>query len=155
MASITPIRSKLAKVVAMLSSDNIGVRRNAWRALENLLDGAGCSFVDVAKLIEPDDANKNSEQIDGKYSETELQEIYQAAYLEGQQSVQPAQPHQIDWPKIADAFVKYIDDLNDREREFVVSVIARIRVNYPLSEKQEKWAKDIFVKLGRRYGFTL
>jgi hypothetical protein len=158
MNSLAPIRSKLAKVVAMLSSDNDGDRRNAWRALTHMLVDADGTFVDLAMLIDPNFGKKNwieATICDEKYSEAEVQQVYRAAFAEGQQSVEPQAPHQINWYKIADVFMKYIDDLNDRERDFVESIAFRIRVNYPLTEKQEKWAKDIYVKLGRRHGFTI
>ena len=151
MGSLAPIREKLAKVVAMLSSDNDGDRRNAWRALNNILSGAGCTFVDLAALIE----NGKTEEAEGKYSEAEALQMYQSGFVDGQKSVEPQAPHQIDWPRIADAVAQHTDDLNSKEREFVTDVTRRIRVGRELTEKQANWLKDIYLKLGRRYGYTV
>jgi hypothetical protein len=151
MASITSIRSKLAKVVAMLSSDNDGDRRNAWRALDALLKGAGCTFVDLAAVIDPEKSRGA-----GAPSAAELNEFYQAAFADGQKSVQgqQTQPYEIDWRQIAEAVAPHVDELNARDQEFVKGVIIRIRLGREPTEKQAKWFKDIYLKLGRVHGFA-
>lgn len=151
MSSIAPIRSKLAKVVAMLSSDNEGDRRNAWRALNNILIGAGCTFVDLAALIK----GGNVEEAEGKYSEAEALQMYQSGFVDGQKSVQQREPPQIEWLRIADMIAQHVDDLTNKEREFVIDVTRRIRVGREPTEKQANWLKDIYLKLGRRYGYTI
>jgi hypothetical protein len=151
MTSLTPMRSKLAKVVAMLASDKRGDRRNAWLALNSLLTGAGCTFVDLAALIEHGD---------GDYSEADLQQltkqIYDTAFAEGQQfAQQQAIGNAADWPKIVAFAIQYVAELGDRDRELVKSVQLRVAIGGEPSPKQAKWMKDIYVRLGRRHGITV
>src|SRR5262245_6936796 len=110
----------------MLSSDNEGDRLTAVNALNRILTDNGLAIHDLTALIEHDDS---------EYSEADVKQIYAAAFADGQKSVEQPQGHpdQIDWRKIADAIVIYIDDLSGREREFIKSVVPRIRVDRPLT----------------------
>jgi hypothetical protein len=156
MSSIVALRGKLAKLVAMLSSDELGERRSAYLRLIEQLSSVGATFVDLAMLIDPNFGNKKPAEIsEGKYSSADVIASYQAGYIDGQNSVQLQQPHQIDWHKIADAIEKHIDELSNRDREFVRNVIPYIRIDNELSPKRAKWLKDIYVKLGRRHGFSI
>src|SRR5262245_2420201 len=96
MTSITPIRSKLAKAVAMLTSDQDEERRAAFRALIRMLIAADRGvFLDLARLIDPSFGTKKGvvkEIGEKKYSEADLQQltkqIYDAGFAEGQQFAQ-------------------------------------------------------------------
>ena len=134
----------------MLSSNDDNDRLAGARGLIRLLEGNGCTIHDLMALVEHGKIEDG-----GAYSEAELLQIYQSGFVDGQKSVQHQQvEYRIDWPQIANAIAPYIEDLNDKEREFVTDVTRRIRIGREPTEKQANWLKDIYLKLGRRYGFN-
>jgi hypothetical protein len=150
------LRKKLAGIVAMLSSSNPGDRKNAARLLVKTLQRTGSTFVDLAWFIDPDNDQQKDRQI---YSEADLQriskQIYDAAFAEGQQfAQQQAIGSAADWQKMAEFVARYINELGTKDRDFADGVIGRIRAGVDPSPKQQPWLKDLFVRLGRRHGFT-
>ncbi|MGO8918023.1 MAG: hypothetical protein ACLQJR_19135 [Stellaceae bacterium] len=71
------IKKKIAQLLRMLSSAG-GERRNAWAALERLMQSEGIGWSDIGNMIEP-----GAECNDGKFSEAELQQFGQAMRAEG------------------------------------------------------------------------
>jgi hypothetical protein len=77
VADFGPNKKKIAQLLRMLNSTG-GERRNAFAALERLLQSAGISWSDLGNWIE-----HGAECNDGKFTEAELQEFGQAMRAEG------------------------------------------------------------------------
>jgi hypothetical protein len=156
----TSLRKKLAGIVAMLASDNFGDRKNAARVLFRTLERTGCSFVDLAWFIDPENDQQKGQQKGSQiYTEADLKriskQIYERAFAEGQQfAQQQAIGTAVDWLKMAEFVARYVNELGMKDREFADGVIGRIRAGVDPSPKQQPWLKDIYVRLGRRHGFA-
>jgi hypothetical protein len=74
VADLDPNKKRIAQLLRMLSS-NGGERRNAWTALERLMQSEGVGWSDIGNWIEQCD--------DGKFTESEMVEFAQAARAEG------------------------------------------------------------------------
>lgn len=72
-----PNKKRIAQLFRLLGSTG-GERRNAFAALERIMQGEGISWSDIGNTIERDD-----ERNDGKYTEAEMLEFAQAARGEG------------------------------------------------------------------------
>lgn len=70
MAQTTP-QQRVAQLVRLLGTPERGERANAWRVLEPAMKVAGLSWNDIGNAI------------DGKYTETDLQQYAQVAREEG------------------------------------------------------------------------
>jgi hypothetical protein len=75
MVDLGPERKRIAQLFRMLGSTG-GERRNAFAALERVMQGAGVGWTDIGDAIE-------SKRDEDKYSEHEMQEYAQAARAEG------------------------------------------------------------------------
>src|SRR6516165_1454940 len=138
MASITPLRDKLAKVLAMLSANRDQEQLAAVRAINRVVNEGGCSIHDLVQLVQYSDGKKV-----GQYSEADLQriskQIYDVGFAEGQQfAQQQAIGIAVDWPKIVAFVIQYIVELSDKARELAKSVQLRVNIGRDPSEKQAK-----------------
>ena len=80
MADLGSNRKRIAQLMRMLGSSG-GERRNAFAALERLMQSEGITWSDLGNAIEHSiDGNADCE---GKYTETEMQEFAQASRAEG------------------------------------------------------------------------
>ena len=116
------------------------------------LKSAGADLHALAAHVEKSDGNGGA-----KLSKDEMQKIYDAGYNAGVEAVESKQKFDGDGfrdalklPSANDMAIycqKHSARLSEREREFIDSVAAR-SVWRKLSEKQEKWLRSIFHKLG-------
>jgi hypothetical protein len=145
---LTPIANKLAACIRMLSSDKDGDVVNAARGLIRMLKGAGTDIHVLAERVE----NANS----GKLSEVEMRKLYDTGYRDGMRAVENKQHgsgdfHNVDgtpaWNEIALFCQQNNDRLRENERQFVNDMAARSVWREP-TEKQAKWLKSIFYRLG-------
>jgi hypothetical protein len=77
MPDLGPNKKRIAQLFRMLGSSG-GERRNAFAALERVMQSEGINWTDIGDVI----AN-GGEPDNGKYTETEMQEFAQAARAEG------------------------------------------------------------------------
>ena len=73
---VDPNRKRIADLIRMLGSDNVGERRNAWTLLEHSMQTKGVSWTDIGDTFEGGGG-------DGKYTEAEMQELALASRAEG------------------------------------------------------------------------
>src|SRR6476620_8671701 len=73
MADLGPNKKRIAQLLRMLGSSG-GERRNAFAALERVMQNEEVSWSDIGNAIERDDS---------KYTEAEMQEFAQAARTDG------------------------------------------------------------------------
>jgi hypothetical protein len=142
-----PIAGKLKPLIRLLSSDQDGEVLNAARALNRLLKANGSDIHAIADGIG---------QANGKLTEAEMRKLYDAGFEAGVRAVEDKQHgdedfHNTDgtpsWHAIAVWCQRQDDRLRDNEREFINSVAARTVYREP-TEKQAKWLKSIFHRLG-------
>jgi hypothetical protein len=147
--AITPATAnKLAAIIRMMSSDKDGDVLNAGRALNRALKSVGCDIHDLAEVVE----HMNG----GALSEVEMKKIYNAGVEAGMRAVENRQHsggdfHNVDgtpaWNEIALFCQQNNDRLRESERQFVNDMAARSVWREP-TEKQAKWLRSIFYRLG-------
>jgi hypothetical protein len=139
MGSIAPIAKRLGKLIRMLSSSNTAEVAATAGALMRTLREAGLDVHDLAAAVESADAKM--------FSEAQAHEIYQRAFDDGKRSVQKPTYSPPTWREIAEDCLDAIDQLRERDADFVRSVLLRIRIGEEPSEKQAKWLKDIYRRI--------
>jgi hypothetical protein len=77
VADLGPNKKRIAQLFRMLGSSG-GERRNAFAALERVMQSEGISWSDIGNAIE-----HGGEHDEGKYTESEMQEYGQVARAEG------------------------------------------------------------------------
>jgi hypothetical protein len=145
--AITPATaSRLAAIIRMMSSDKDGDVLNAGRALDRTLKSVGCDIHDLAEVVE----HANG----GKLSEAEMKKLYSAGYEAGMRAVENRSTgdfHNVDgtpnWHEIARFCQQNDNRLRENERQFVGDMAARSVWREP-TEKQAKWLRSIFFRLG-------
>jgi hypothetical protein len=80
VADLGPNKKRIAQLFRMLGSSG-GERRNAFAALERSMQSEGVSWTDIGDAIERDATPKPPDP--NKYTESELQEVAQAAREQG------------------------------------------------------------------------
>jgi hypothetical protein len=121
MSALTPIANKLAKCIRMLSSDKTGDVIAAAQGLCRMLESVGADIHALAAIVEHG----------GELNEAEMKKLYNAGHEAGyHKGVRAAE-----------------NKLQSRESEFV-DHMASLTVWREPSEKQGKWLKSIFYKLG-------
>jgi hypothetical protein len=146
---LAPIANKLAACIRMLSSDKDGDVVNAARGLVRMLKGAGADIHVLAERVE----NANGD----KLNEAEMRKLYEAGYEAGMRAVEDKSStggfHNVDgtpaWNEIALFCQRNNDRLRENERQFVNDMAARSVWREP-TEKQAKWLRSIFYRLGGR-----
>jgi hypothetical protein len=154
-----PVRSRLAKFLRLLSSDRDGEVLAAARALVGVLRSAGADVHALAEQIEQ--PNGHGER-GGKISDEDMQRLYNAGYEAGLQAAEDKFHAEEEdgfasvngmpsWHVIARCCQRHqlYPRLRENEREFVDKMAGQTVWREP-SEKQQKWLKSIFFKLGGR-----
>jgi hypothetical protein len=78
MPDLGPNKKKIAQLFRMLGTSNVHERKTAWGTLVCEMQKAGVNWSDIGNVIE-----NGGECDEGKYTESELQEVHQAARAEG------------------------------------------------------------------------
>jgi hypothetical protein len=143
-SALAPIADKLGKLIRMLTCERDGEALGAARAIGRTLDAAGLDIHALAAGI-------------GKtFSEQEAIEIYQRGVDDGRREAENARHasvdfHNIDgtpdWHEMATWCAEHGARLQSRERDFVDQMASQTVWRDP-TEKQGKWLKSIFYRLG-------
>jgi hypothetical protein len=154
VADLTPkIAERLAKCVRMLHNDNLHQRRAAFAALERALQSYGADFRDLGNWIE--------QPGNGKFSEAEMQEIFDAARKEGVEAGIKlglaratnggGNNHSTSTLPTAAVMTAYCyerrDRLNDWERNFIDDMHVGGKARW-LTPKRKSKLQDIYQLLG-------
>lgn len=129
--SIQNASPKLKLLIPRLASDNDGEIVSTVYAIKRLLSKNDCDFHDLAKSI----------GVASKYRSGGQKHTSKHNYND----VRGGGP---DWSMVAAFCVSNIDRLGERESDFVVSVSDSIEDWGSPTEKQAKWLRDIFLRLG-------
>jgi hypothetical protein len=150
MTDLAPISNRLAALLRMLSSDKPHEVTAAANALIRTLKSAGSDIHEFADRVEKLNG--------GALTEAEMRKLYDAGYAEGLR-VAENKHHGSgdfvnvdglpDWEEIARFCQIQKHRLPHREQEFVDSVASQVVWRSP-SDKQVKWLRSIFYKLGGR-----
>jgi len=144
---LAPIVGKLAACIRMLSSDKDGDVITAARGLVRMLKGADTDIHAFAERI----AKPN-----GGLTDAEMRKLYDAGYEAGVRAVENKQHgsgdfHNVDglpsWNEIALFCQQNNDRLRPTERQFIDDIASRTVWREP-TEKQAKWLRSIFYRLG-------
>jgi hypothetical protein len=146
---LVPIADKLKRYVRLLSSDVDGEVIAAARALNRTLKNHDSDIRALAESIcAPNDK---------KFSEDEANEIYFRGVEDDRRQAQKERKFQdvtehddLSWHDIACECARHLDRLrNNTEREFIQDMVRRTAHDALLSEKQQKWLRDCFVRVCR------
>ena len=144
---LAPIVGKLAACIRMLSSDKDGDVITAARGLVRMLERAGTDIHAFAERI----AKPN-----GGLTDAEMRKLYDAGYEAGVRAVENKQHgsgdfHNVDglpsWNEIALFCQQNNDRLRPTECQFIDDIASRTVWREP-TEKQAKWLRSIFYRLG-------
>jgi hypothetical protein len=150
VADLGPNKELIAKCFRMLGSSG-GERRNAWTALEHIMQSAGISWTDIGNVIDED-----------KYTESEMQEFAQAARAEGVetgikigsarvQARQQSNGHIMlpEPSEMADYCHQRPNQLkDDAQRKFINEMYAKTRRGMNLKRGTLGYLASIYIKLG-------
>jgi hypothetical protein len=147
-AGRTTPEQKLGTFIRLLASEQDGEALAAARAIVRVLKSTGADIHTLAERIE----NVNG----GKLTDAEMQKIFNAGFQAGAHAGENKQHgtgdfHNVDgtpaWNEIA-LFCQQNDSrLRENERQFVNDMAGRSVWREP-TEKQAKWLKSIFYRLG-------
>jgi hypothetical protein len=147
---LAPIANKLAAAVRMLSSDRDGDVIAAARAMLRMLKGAGADIHVLAERLEKPNG--------GGPTDAQMKRLYDAGYRAGLREAENGRhgseafynvdgtPH---WHEIARHCQQRNNRLRENERTFVNDMAAKTVWREP-TEKQAKWLRSIFFRLGGR-----
>jgi hypothetical protein len=147
---LAPIATKLAIFVRLLPSDKDGEIIAAAHAIKRTLGAAGTDMHALAERIEESNGNG--------LSEAEMKKLYDAGYSDGQRDAEnkrfgPADFHNIDgtpdWHQMALYCQQRSNLLRGQESTFINDMASRTVWREP-TEKQAKWLRSIFHRLGGR-----
>jgi hypothetical protein len=155
VADLGPNKKRIAQLFRMLGS-NGGERRNAFAALERMMRSGGITWTDIGDVIE-------FERDEDKYSESEMQEVAQAARAEGVEAgIKIGQARASNGggnghfrlPE-ARTMAEYCHDRpnrlkDDKQRDFVSNVFVITRRSARLSLKQLGYLASIYIQIGGR-----
>jgi hypothetical protein len=139
----------LGRFIRLLASDKPGEIVAAAGALVRALARAGADVHELADHIE---------QTNGKLSETDMRTLFDAGYQQGMRDAEtrfhgPEDFRSVDgspnWEAMACYCRERRERLSDREEEFVDQMASRAVWRTP-TERQGKWLKSIYLKLGGR-----
>jgi hypothetical protein len=148
--ALGPIAGKLAACLRMLSSNKDGDIVAAAHGLMRMLKGAGTDIHALADRIEKPNG--------GSLTEAEMKKLYNAGYAAGMRAVENKQHGTGDFHNVGglpawDEIARFCQENNHRlrasEREFVNDMASRTVWREP-TEKQAKWLRSIFYRLGGR-----
>jgi hypothetical protein len=141
------IVKKLAASLRMLSSDRDGDLVAAGRAIMRLLKSSGADIHALAARVES-----------GGLTDAEMRKLYDAGFSAGARDAENRQHgsddfHNVDgtphWHEIARFCQQHNDRLSEKEGNFINDMTSRTVWREP-SEKQAKWLRSIFYRLGGR-----
>jgi hypothetical protein len=141
---------RLGTLVRLLASPSDGEALAAARAIVRTLKATGLDIHALAERVE----NANG----GKLSDAEMRKLYDAGYEAGMRAVENRQHgtgdfHNVDgtpaWIEIALFCQQNSDRMRENERQFVNDMASRSVWREP-TEKQAKWLRSIFFRLGGR-----
>ena len=148
---LAPIADKLKRCVRLLSSDVDGEVIAAARALNRTLKKSNLDIHALADSICVPNGKK--------FSEDEAQEIYLKGVEEGRRQAENRQDlklhdvsehDQPSWHDMARECARHLDRLrNDTERKFIQDMVRRTACAIRLSEKQQNWLRDCFIRVQR------
>jgi hypothetical protein len=138
---LEPIAGRLGKLIRLLSSDKDGEVLAAVAAIRRTLDA---EKLDLHALADGIDGS-------GKGSQADYAIAWNAGYSAGKEAAEREAPHrdQPSWHDIACECREHADELGAREQQFVHDMCRRTVRGGALTEKQAKWLRDIYVKVGR------
>ena len=138
-SNLAPITGKLCKMIRMLASDCDGDVIAAARAIKRTLRSEGLDIHQLAKGIEEPNGGTLTEAVSPEPGPAEERHHGAAdfANIDGTPS----------WHEIALWCQQRNERLREKEREFVSDMASRTVWRDP-TEKQGKWLKSIFYRLG-------
>ena len=148
---------KIAGLVRMLASDKSGEILAAVSAIKRVLESQGRDFNDLGNDIETLTGALNKAEIEQIYT-TGHQDGYAKALddvgsnhvfnLNGFHAVNGSASG-LTWQEMAQFIGSKASYLHrDREREFAESIAEQARWKSTISPAQDKWLRDLYVKLG-------
>jgi hypothetical protein len=146
--ALAPIVNKLAACIRMLSSDKDGDVINAAHGIVRILKGAGIDIHALADRVEKPNG--------GALTDAEMNKLYSAGYQDGMRATENRQRgngdfHNVDstpsWHEIARYCQQNNNRLRPNEQTFINDMAARSVWREP-TEKQAKWLRSIFFRLG-------
>jgi hypothetical protein len=145
-AGRTTPEQKLGTFIRLLASSSDGEALAAARAIVRTLKSIGGDIHTLAERVES--ANG------GKLTDAEMRKLYDAGFQAGMRAVEgrsTGEFHNVDgtpaWNEIALFCQQNNNRLRDNERTFVNDVASRSVWREP-TEKQAKWLRSIFYRLG-------
>jgi hypothetical protein len=145
-AGRTTPEQKLGTFIRLLASEQDGEALAAARAIVRTLKSSGGDIHTLAERVE----NANG----GKLTDAEMQKIFDAGFQAGVHEVESRSTgefHNVDgtpaWNEIALFCQQNNSRLRENERRFVNDMAGRSIWREP-TEKQAKWLKSIFYRLG-------
>ena len=144
MSFTEPVAEKVGKLLRLLSSPIDGEVLGAARALLRTLTSNGLDMHTLAERVERNGFNKD-----------EAQRLYQAGFQDGlaQGEYRAATFRNMDgtptWHEMAVWCAQQADRLREQERKFVNDMAGRTVWCEP-TEKQAKWLKSIYYRLGAK-----
>ena len=145
-AGRTTPEQKLGTFIRLLASEQDGEALAAARAIVRVLKSTGADIHTLAERVE----NVNG----GKLTDTEMRKLYDAGFQAGMRAVEnrsTGEFHNVDgtpaWNEIALFCQQNNSRLRENERQFVNDMAGRSVWREP-TEKQAKWLKSIFYRLG-------
>jgi hypothetical protein len=148
--ALAPIAAKLATFVRVLSSDKEGEIVAAAHAIKRTLKAAGTDIHTLAERIE----KPNGENL----TEAEMKKLYDAGYSAGQRDAEnkrfsSTDFHNLDgtpnWHQMALYCQQHSNLLRCQEPTFINDIASRTVWGEP-TEKQAKWLRSIFHRIGGR-----
>jgi hypothetical protein len=142
------ITSRLGILIRLLGSDKNGETIAAVRAIKRTLETAGTDFHSLAERVEKPNGRG--------LTEAEMKKLFDAGYEAGVRAAETKHAGasnflSVDgmpaWHQIARYCQQHSHRLRDKEPEFVNDMAARTVWHQP-TERQEKWLKSIFFRLG-------
>ena len=146
--ALAPIVNKLATFIRLLSSDKEGEVIAAAHAIKRTLKAAGADIHTLAERIEKPNGSG--------LTEAEMKKLYDAGYNAGRRDAEnkhfgPADFHNVDgtpnWHQMALCCQQHSSLLRGQEQTFINDMASRTVWREP-TEKQQKWLKSIFYRLG-------
>ena len=150
-----PNRKKIAQLLRMLSSSG-GERRNAFAALERLMQNEAISWCDIGNLIE-----NGFGCDDGKYTEAEMQEYGRAKREEGvatgikiglaragngRSNGQLTLPSPVDMADFCHGRAGQLKD--DKQREFISDMLVITQRGRTLSRGRLAYLASLYIQIG-------
>jgi hypothetical protein len=145
-AGRTTPEQKLGTFIRLLASEQDGEALAAARAIVRVLKSTGTDIHTLAERVE----NVNG----GKLTDTEMRKLYDAGFQAGMRAVESGGTgdfHNVDgtpaWNEIALFCQQNSSRLRENEQQFVNDMAGRSVWREP-TEKQAKWLRSIFYRLG-------